>query len=201
MLRKHLSLFLALLMIFTVIPEVSLAENGVDEPESPTSIGFLNADSCDETLVYHYTVEASPGDTIMLAPEPDYNGDGELLYRWMRFDAEQNIYVELPNETENTLEITVSEDEFGVKAIYACEVSDGEISGTAGFTITERICENESGNEAGQSFIAATHNELKTASVGNIPVLLANVDIDYSKYISPNPGSYNADSHLCSNPL
>ena len=196
MLRKHLSLFLALLMIFTVIPEVSLAENGVDEPESPTSIGFLNADSCDETLVYHYTVEASPGDTIMLAPEPDYNGDGELLYRWMRFDAEQNIYVELPNETENTLEITVSEDEFGVKAIYACEVSDGEISGTAGFTITERICENESGNEAGQSFIAATHNELKTASVGNIPVLLANVDIDYSKYISPNPGSYNADDAL-----
>lgn len=196
MLRKHLSLFLALLMIFTVIPEVSLAENGVDEPESPTSISFLNADSCDETLVYHYTVEASPGDTIMLAPEPDYNGDGELLYRWMRFDAEQNIYVELPNETENTLEITVSEDEFGVKAIYACEVSDGEISGTAGFTITERICENESGNEAGQSFIAATHNELKTASVGNIPVLLANVDIDYSKYISPNPGSYNADDAL-----
>ena len=137
MLRKHLSLFLALLMIFTVIPEVSLAENGADEPESPTSIGFLNADSCDETLVYHYTVEASPGDTIMLAPEPDYNGDGELLYRWMRFDAEQNIYVELPNETENTLEITVSEDEFGVKAIYACEVSDGEISGMAGFTIIE----------------------------------------------------------------
>lgn len=55
---------------------------------------------------------------------------------------------------------------------------------------------NESGNEAGQSFIAATHNELKTASVGNIPVLLANVDIDYSKYISPNPGSYNADDAL-----
>ena len=76
MLRKHLSLFLALLMIFTVIPETSLAENGVDEPESPTSIGFLNADSCDEAFVYHYTVEASPGDTIMLAPEPDYNGDG-----------------------------------------------------------------------------------------------------------------------------
>lgn len=136
MLRKHLSLFLALLMIFTVIPEVSLAENGVDEPESPTSIGFLNADSCDEALVYHYRVEATIGETITLAPEPDYNGDGELLYRWMRFDAEQNIYVELPNETENTLEITVSEDEFGVKAIYACEVSDGEISGTAGFTIT-----------------------------------------------------------------
>lgn len=33
MLRKHLSLFLALLMIFTVIPEASLAENGADEPE------------------------------------------------------------------------------------------------------------------------------------------------------------------------
>lgn len=135
MLRKHLSLFLALLMIFTVIPEASLAENGVDEPESPTSIGFLNVDSCDETLVYHYTVEASPGDMIMLAPEPDYNGDGELSYRWMRFDAEQNIYVELPNETENTLEITVSEDEFGVEAIYACEVSDGEVSGMAVFTL------------------------------------------------------------------
>lgn len=137
MLRKHLSLLLALLMIFTVIPETSLAENGVDEPESPTSIGFLNADSCDETLVYHYTVEASPGDTIMLAPEPDYNGDGELSYRWMRFDAEQDVYVELPDETRSTLEITVSEDEFGVEAIYACEVSDGEISGTAKFTIIE----------------------------------------------------------------
>lgn len=197
MLRKHLSLFLALLMIFTVIPEASLAENCADEPERPpTSIGFLNADSCDEALVYHYRVEATIGETITLAPEPDYNGDGELLYRWMRFDAEQNIYVELPNETENTLEITVSEDEFGVEAIYACEVSDGEISGTAEFTITERMCENEAGNEAGQSFIAATHNELKTASVGNIPVLLANVDIDYSKYISPNPGSYNADDAL-----
>lgn len=138
MLRKHLSLFLALLMIFTVIPEASLAENGADEPERPpTSIGFLNADSCDEALVYHYRVEATIGETITLAPEPDYNGDGELLYRWMRFDAEQNIYVELPNETENTLEITVSEDEFGVKAIYACEVSDGEVSGTAKFTIIE----------------------------------------------------------------
>lgn len=138
MLRKHLSLFLALLMIFTVIPEASLAENGADEPERPpTSIGFLNADSCDEALVYHYRVEGTIGETITLAPEPDYNGDGELLYRWMRFDAEQNIYVELPNETENTLEITVSEDEFGVKAIYACEVSDGEVSGTAKFTIIE----------------------------------------------------------------
>ena len=138
MLRKHLSLFLALLMIFTVIPEASLAENGADEPERPpTSIGFLNADSCDEALVYHYRVEATIGETITLAPEPDYNGDGELLYRWMRFDAEQNIYVELPNETENTLEITVSEDEFGIKAIYACEVSDGEVSGTAKFTIIE----------------------------------------------------------------
>lgn len=196
MLRKHLSLFLALLMIFTAIPEASLAENGVDEPESPTSIGFLNADSCDEAFVYHYTVEASPGDTIMLTPEPDYNGDGELSYRWMRFDAAQGIYVELPDETGSTLEITVSEDEFAAEALYACEVSDGEISGTAGFTITERMCENEAGNEAGQSFIAATHNELKTASVGNIPVLLANVDIDYSKYISPNPGSYNADDAL-----
>lgn len=135
MLRKHLSLFLALLMIFTVIPEASLAENGVDEPESPTSIGFLNVDSCDETLVYHYTVEASPGETIKLAPEPDYNGDGELLYRWMCFDAEQGIYVELPDETGSTLEITVSEDEFDAEALYACEVSDGEVSGMAVFTL------------------------------------------------------------------
>lgn len=170
MLRKHLSLFLALLMIFTVIPEVSLAENGADEPESPTSIGFLNADSCDETLVYHYTVEASPGDTIMLAPEPDYNGDGELLYRWMRFDAEQNIYVELPNETENTLEITVSEDEFGVKAIYACEVSDGEISGMAVFSFIKYLQDYE-----------YTSSSSMDVTESNATVLLANGWNDWTK--------------------
>lgn len=170
MLRKHLSLFLALLMIFTVIPEVSLAENVVDEPESPTSIGFLNADSCDETLVYHYTVEASPGDTIMLAPEPDYNGDGELLYRWMRFDAEQNIYVELPNETENTLEITVSEDEFAAEALYACEVSDGEVSGMAVFSFIKNLQDYE-----------YTSSSSMDVTESNATVLLANGWNDWTK--------------------
>lgn len=170
MLRKHLSLFLALLMIFTAIPEASLAENGVDEPESPTSIGFLNADSCDETLVYHYTVEASPGDTIMLAPEPDYNGDGELSYRWMRFDAEQDVYVELPDETGSTLEITVSEDEFGVEAIYACEVSDGEISGTAGFSFIKYLQDYE-----------YTSSSSMDVTESNATVLLANDWNDWTK--------------------
>lgn len=170
MLRKHLSLFLALLMIFTVIPETSSAENGVDEPESPTSIGFLNADSCDETLVYHYTVEASPGDTIMLAPEPDYNGDGELSYHWMRFDAEQDVYVELPDETISTLEITVSEDEFGVEAIYACEVSDGEISGTAGFSFIKYLQDYE-----------YTSSSSMDVTESNATVLLANDWNDWTK--------------------
>ena len=170
MLRKHLSLFLALLMIFTAIPEASLAENGVDEPESPTSIGFLNADSCDETLVYHYTVEASPGDTIMLAPEPDYNGDGELSYRWMRFDAAQGIYVELPDKTGSTLEITVSEDEFGVEAIYACEVSDGEISGTAGFSFIKYLQDYE-----------YTSSSSMDVTESNATVLLANDWNDWTK--------------------
>lgn len=170
MLRKHLSLFLALLMIFTVIPEASLAENGVDEPESPTSIGFLNADSCDEALVYHYRVEATIGETITLAPEPDYNGDGELSYRWMRFDAEQNIYVELPNETENTLEITVSEDEFGVKAIYACEVSDGEISGMAVFSFIKYLQDYE-----------YTSSSSMDVTESNATVLLANDWNDWTK--------------------
>lgn len=170
MLRKHLSLFLALLMIFTAIPEASLAENGVDEPESPTSIGFLNADSCDEAFVYHYTVETSPGDTIMLTPEPDYNGDGELSYRWMRFDAEQNIYVELPNETENTLEITVSEDELDAEAIYACEVSDGEISGMAVFSFIKYLQDYE-----------YTSSSSMDVTESNATVLLANGWNDWTK--------------------
>lgn len=170
MLRKHLSLFLALLMIFTAILEASLAENGVDEPESPTSIGFLNADSCDEAFVYHYTVETSPGDTIMLTPEPDYNGDGELSYRWMRFDAEQNIYVELPNETENTLEITVSEDELDAEAIYACEVSDGEISGMAVFSFIKYLQDYE-----------YTSSSSMDVTESNATVLLANGWNDWTK--------------------
>lgn len=194
MLRKHLSLFLALLMIFTVIPEASLAENGADEPESPTSIGFLNADSCDETLVYHYTVEVSPGDTITLAPEPDYNGDGELLYRWMRFDAEQNIYVELPNETENTLEITVSEDEFGVKAIYACEVSDGEISGTAGFTFIRRMLEYEFDGIPSNSSVGSVDMSIAPLAISNIPANTSNTSAKYSddwEYWSQGASKYS----------
>lgn len=170
MLRKHLSLFLALLMIFTVIPEASLAENGVDEPESPTSIGFLNADSCDETLVYHYTVEASPGDTIMLAPEPDYNGDGELSYHWMRFDAEQDVYVELPDETRSTLEITVSEDEFAAEALYACEVSDGEVSRMAVFSFIKNLQDYE-----------YTSSSSMDVTESNATVLLANGWNDWTK--------------------
>lgn len=188
MLRKHLSLFLALLMIFTVIPEASLAENGVDEPESPTSIGFLNVDSCDETLVYHYTVEASPGDMIMLAPEPDYNGDGELSYRWMRFDAEQNIYIELPNETENTLEITVSEDEFGVEAIYACEVSDGEVSGMAVFTLV--VGQNETMLASGE--IALFSNAVLSGTLSERINALKNIFPDgkfWNHYVSKSSES------------
>lgn len=188
MLRKHLSLFLALLMIFTVIPEVSLAENGVDEPESPTSIGFLNADSCDETLVYHYTVEASPGDTIMLAPEPDYNGDGELSYHWMRFDAEQDVYVELPDETRSTLEITVSEDEFAAEALYACEVSDGEISGTAVFTLV--VGQNETMLASGE--IALFSNAVLSGTLSERINALKNIFPDgkfWNHYVSKSSES------------
>lgn len=171
MLRKHLSLLLALLMIFTVIPEASLAENGADEPERPpTSIGFLNADSCDEALVYHYQVEATIGETIMLALEPDYNGDGELSYRWMRFDAAQGIYVELPDETGSTLEITVSEDEFAAEALYACEVSDGEVSRMAVFSFIKNLQDYE-----------YTSSSSMDVTESNATVLLANGWNDWTK--------------------
>lgn len=188
MLRKHLSIFLALLMIFTVIPEASLAENGVDEPESPTSIGFLNADSCDEAFVYHYTVEASPGDTIMLAPEPDYNGDGELSYHWMRFDAEQDVYVELPDETRSTLEITVSEDEFAAEALYACEVSDGEVSGMAVFTLV--VGQNETMLASGE--IALFSNAVLSGTLSERINALKNIFPDgkfWNHYVSKSSES------------
>lgn len=131
--KKMLSLFLALLMVFMLFPVSALAdgdaagdpsaeevtqiaegaqsdpeensgetpeekaeENSEDETAEAGLIAFLGADSRDETLAYHYRVETAAGETVTLAPQPDFTDESALSYVWARFDAEQDTYVELP---------------------------------------------------------------------------------------------------------
>ena len=137
--KKLMSLFLALLMVYTFLPVSVLADNDAEgdpsaeimtqtaedlqpEPEeNPTEnpggtpeekaeenpedemaeaglIAFLGADSRDETLAYHYRVETAAGETVTLAPQPDYTDESALSYVWARFDAERDTYVELPEK-------------------------------------------------------------------------------------------------------
>lgn len=198
-----MSLFLALLMVFTLLPVSVLADNDAEgdpsaeimtqntedlqpEPEEgPTEnpgetpeekaeenpedetaeaglIAFLGADSRDETLAYHYRVETAAGETVTLAPQPDYTDESALSYVWARFDAEQDTYVELPEETGAVLTLTAAAEEIGVEKLYACTVAAPDAVGTAVFTLAEKAPAAENELEA----------EEQTAEE-NTPVLLA----------------------------
>ena len=184
--KKLMSLFLALLMVYTFLPVSVLADNDAEgdpsaeimtqtaedlqpEPEEdPTEnpggtpeekaeenpedemaeaglIAFLGADSRDETLAYHYRVETAAGETVTLAPQPDYTDESALSYVWARFDAEQDAYVELPEETGAVLTLTAAAEEIGVEKLYACTVTASDAAGTAVFTLvgTKTAAENE----------------------------------------------------------
>ena len=197
--KKLLSLFLALLMVFMLFPVSALAdgdaagdpsaeevtqiaegaqsdpeensgetpeEKAEENPEDETAeaglIAFLGADSRDETLAYHYRVETAAGETVTLAPQPDFTDESALSYVWARFDAEQDTYVELPEETGAVLTLTAAAEEIGVEKLYACTVTAPDAAGTAVFTLVEKTpaAENE------------PESEEQTAEE-NMPVLLA----------------------------
>ena len=177
--KKLMSLFLALLMVFTLLPVSVLADNDAEgdpsaetmtqtaedlqpEPEEdPTEnsgetpekkaeenpedetaetglIGFLDADSRDETFAYHYRVETAAGETVALAPQPDYTDASALSYVWARFDAEQDAYIELPEETGAVLTLTAAAEEIGAEKLYACTVTAPDAVGAAVFTLVEK---------------------------------------------------------------
>ena len=201
--KKLMSLFLALLMVYTFLPVSVLADNDAEgdpsaeimtqtaedlqpEPEeNPTEnpggtpeekaeenpedemaeaglIAFLGADSRDETLAYHYRVETAAGETVTLAPQPDYTDESALSYVWARFDAEQDTYVELPEETGAVLTFVATAEEIGVEKLYACTVTAPDAAGTAVFTLVEKTPAAENEQEA----------EEQTAEE-NTPVMLA----------------------------
>ena len=197
--KKMLSLFLALLMVFMLFPVSALAdgdaagdpsaeevtqiaegaqsdpeensgetpeekaeENSEDETAEAGLIAFLGADSRDETLAYHYRVETAAGETVTLAPQPDFTDESALSYVWARFDAEQDTYVELPEETGAVLTLTAAAEEIGVEKLYACTVTAPDAAGTAVFTLVEKAPAAENEQEA----------EEQTAEE-NTPALLA----------------------------
>lgn len=197
--KKLLSLFLALLMVFMLFPVSALAdgdaagdpsaeevtqiaegaqsdpeensgetpeEKAEENPEDETAeaglIAFLGADSRDETLAYHYRVETAAGETVTLAPQPDFTDESALSYVWARFDAEQDTYVELPEETGAVLTLTAAAEEIGVEKLYACTVTAPDAAGTAVFTLVEKTPAAENEPEA----------EEQTAEE-NTPVMLA----------------------------
>ncbi len=189
--KKLMSLFLALLMVYTFLPVSVLADNDAEgdpsaeimtqtaedlqpEPEEdPTEnpggtpeekaeenpedetteaglIAFLGADSRDETLAYHYRVETAAGETVTLAPQPDYTDESVLSYVWARFDAEQDTYVELPEETGAVLTLTAAAEEIGVEKLYACTVTAPDAAGTAVFTLVDNKLPTGLENQEGQ---------------------------------------------------
>lgn len=225
--KKLLSLFLALLMVFTLLPVSVLADNDAEgdpsaetmtqtaedlqpEPEEdPTEnsgetpeekaeenpedetaetglIAFLGADSRDETLAYHYRVETAAGETVTLAPQPDYTDASALSYVWARFDAEQDAYVELPEETGATLMLTAAAEEIGAEKLYACTVTAPDAAGTAVFTLAEKAPAAENEPEA----------EEQTAEE-DTPMVLASTSYDANAALSYAQNHWNDGKGLC----
>lgn len=221
--KKMLSLFLALLMVFMLFPVSALAdgdaagdpsaeevtqiaegvqsdpeensgetpeekaeENSEDETAEAGLIAFLGADSRDETLAYHYRVETAAGETVTLAPQPDFTDESVLSYVWARFDAEQDTYVELPEETGAVLTLTAAAEEIGVEKLYACTVTAPDAAGTAVFTLVEKTPAAENEQEA----------EEQTAEE-NTPVMLASTSYDASAALSYAQSHWNDGKGLC----
>lgn len=221
--KKLLSLFLALLMVFMLFPVSALAdgdaagdpsaeevtqiaegaqsdpeensgetpeEKAEENPEDETAeaglIAFLGADSRDETLAYHYRVETAAGETVTLAPQPDFTDESALSYVWARFDAEQDTYVELPEETGAVLTLTAAAEEIGVEKLYACTVTAPDAAGTAVFTLVEKTpaAENE------------PESEEQTAEE-DTPVMLASTSYDANAALSYAQRHWNDGKGLC----
>ena len=221
--KKLLSLFLALLMVFMLFPVSALAdgdaagdpsaeevtqieegaqsdpeENSGETPEEKAEedsedetaeaglIAFLGADSRDETLAYHYRVETAAGETVTLAPQPDFTDESALSYVWARFDAEQDTYVELPEETGAVLTLTAAAEEIGVEKLYACTVTAPDAAGTAVFTLVEKTpaAENE------------PESEEQTAEE-DTPVMLASTSYDANAALSYAQRHWNDGKGLC----
>ncbi len=217
--KKLMSLFLALLMVYTFLPVSVLADNDAEgdpsaeimtqtaedlqpEPEEdPTEnpgetpeekaeenpedemaeaglIAFLGADSRDETLAYHYRVETAAGETVTLAPQPDYTDESALSYVWARFDAEQDAYVELPEETGAVLTLTAAAEEIGVEKLYACTVTAPDAAGTAVFTLVEKAPAAEKELEAEEQ--TAEENTPVMLAVSSVPANTSNTTAQYS---------------------
>lgn len=217
--KKLMSLFLALLMVFTLLPVSVLADNDAEgdpsaetmtqtaedmqpEPEEdPTEnsgetpekkaeenpedetaetglIAFLGADSRDETFAYHYRVETAAGETVTLAPQPDYTDVSALSYVWARFDAEQDAYIELPEETGAVLTLTAAAEEIGAEKLYACTVTAPDAAGTAVFTLAEKAPTAENEPEAEEQ--TAEENTPVLLAVSSVPANTSNTTAQYS---------------------
>lgn len=151
-LKKTISFFLSLLMFFMLLPVPALASgNAADEPSAEEtvravegsqpetgSLSFLGVDNVDEAHAYHYRVEATVLESVTLTPQPDYTETSALSYQWLRFDAAQDTYVELPEKTGAELTLTVSDEEIGVEDLYACIVTAPDVAGVAMFTLTQK---------------------------------------------------------------
>lgn len=213
--KKLLSLFLALLMVFMLFPVSALAdgdaagdpsaeevtqiaegaqsdpeensgetpeEKAEENPEDETAeaglIAFLGADSRDETLAYHYRVKTAAGETVTLAPQPDFTDESALSYVWARFDAEQDTYVELPEETGAVLTLTAAAEEIGVEKLYACTVTAPDAAGTAVFTLVEKTPAAE--NEPESEEQTAEENTPVMLAVSSVPANTSNTTAQYS---------------------
>lgn len=167
-------------------PEEKAEENSEDETAEAGLIAFLGADSRDETLAYHYRVETAAGETVTLAPQPDFTDESALSYVWARFDAEQDTYVELPEETGAVLTLTAAAEEIGVEKLYACTVTAPDAAGTAVFTLVEKApaAENE------------PESEEQTAEE-DTPVMLASTSYDANAALSYAQRHWNDGKGLC----
>lgn len=134
----------------TVEVTEEVTEEATEEPTEEVStdanetkpLSFLGADYEDESLVYHYNVAASAGDTVALHPAANVDEDGDIAYQWMWFDPVQEEYVELFAEegiTEQSpeLRILVQEHDFE-NTLYMCKAEIGHSIATAIFHFVKR---------------------------------------------------------------
>lgn len=140
-------------------PTEEVTEEATEEPTEGVStdanetkpLSFLGADYEDESLVYHYNVAASAGDTVALHPATNVDEDGDIAYQWMWFDPVQEEYVELFAEegiTEQSpeLRILVQEHDFE-NTLYMCKVEIGHSIATAIFHFVKREEANDVNSE------------------------------------------------------
>ena len=195
--KKAISFFLSLLMFFILLPVSALASGNTADVTSAEETGpavegsqsetgtlyFLGADNVDETHAYHYRVEAAVLENVTLTPQPDYTETSALSYQWLRFDAAQDTYVELPEKIDADLTFTVFEDEIGVEDLYACIVTAPDAAGVAMFTLAQRAPIDKlevPADEPEAEEQIANENTPVLLAVSDVPVNGSNTTAQYS---------------------